>query len=267
MFLSLVVIFYMNNISVLIQTHNEEKNITDCIESAKLLTDTIIVVDMKSTDKTREIANSNRATVISFPFSRYVEPGRVFGMRQIKSDWVFILDADERMTEELANEIKETTHKTPFTYFKVPRKNMFGGVKWLQYGGWWPDEQMRLIKLSAFKSWPTEIHSTPYITGEMGYLKESFLHFFHGNLETMVQKTLVFEDIESQLLYEAKKPVSTSTFFRKFFGELWRRFFVKMGFLDGTVGIIESVYQAYSKTITYLLLYEKKNRRPLHPLP
>lgn len=83
----------------------------------------------------------------------------------------------------------------------------------------------------------------------------------------MVQKTLIFEDIESELLCKANKPVSTITFFRKFLGELFRRFFANSGFLDGKIGIIESVYQAYSKTITYLLLYEKKNRRPLHPLP
>ena len=257
----------MNKISILIQTHNEEKNIEDCIESSRLLSDTIVVIDMESTDQTREIAQKNNTIVVSFPYSQYVEPGRAFGLQQIKSDWVFILDADERMTQELSNEIKETIHETGHSYFKVPRKNMFGGVKWLQQGGWWPDEQMRLIKLSAFKAWPKEIHSTPRIAGEIGHLNEAFLHFFHGNMETMVQKTLIFEDIESHLLYEAKKPVSTSTFFRKFFGELWRRFFAKMGFLDGTVGIMESIYQAYSKTITYLLLYEKKNRRPLHPLP
>jgi hypothetical protein len=100
----------------------------------------------------------------------------------------------------------------------------------------------------------------------MGYLHESFLHLFHGNLETMVKKTLVFEDIESNLLFKANKSVTTVTFFRKFFGELIRRSVVRAGFLDGTIGIIESIYQAYSKTITYLLLYEKKNRRPLHPL-
>ena len=144
---------------------------------------------------------------------------------------------------------------------------MFGGKKWLQNGGWWPDEQMRLIKLSAFQEWPTQIHSTPIINGEMGYLHESFLHYFHGTIETMVQKTLVFEDIESELLFTAHKPVCVRTFFRKFFGELFRRLLQKRGFLDGQIGIIESVYQAYSKTITYLLLYEKKNRRPVQPLP
>ena len=256
----------MNNISVLIQTHNEEVKIIDCIASAKLLTDEIVIVDMESTDKTQEIAKSNGAVVVSFPYSRYVEPGRAFGIKQIKSDWVFILDADERMPQELANEIKKMISQTEYAYFKVPRKNMFGGKKWLQHGGWWPDEQIRLIKLSAFESWPTQIHSTPRIKGEMGKLNGAFLHYFHGNIEEMVKKTLTFEEIESELLFKAQKPVSTSTFFRKFFGELWRRLLWKAGFLDGTVGIMESVYQAYSKTITYLLLYEKKNRRPVHTL-
>ncbi|MCX6730809.1 MAG: glycosyltransferase family 2 protein [Candidatus Roizmanbacteria bacterium] len=256
----------MNKISILIQTHNEERHIKECIASAKLLSEEIIVVDMESSDRTREIAKDNGASVISFPFSHYVEPGRAFGIQQIKTDWVFILDADERITPELAEEIKKITPHTENTYFKVPRKNMFGGAKWLKHGGWWPDEQMRLIKLSAFESWPTQIHSTPYIKGEMGYLTNVFLHYFHGNVEAMVKKTLVFEDIESNLLFEANKPVTTLTFFRKFYGELGRRLIQRGGFLDGTVGIIESIYQAYSKTITYLLLYEKKNRRPIHPL-
>jgi len=170
------------------------------------------------------------------------------------------------MTEKLASEIKETIVETKKTYFKVPRKNMFRRKKWLKHGGWWPDEQIRLIKLSSFKSWPHEIHSTPQIDGEMGYLRNSFHHYFHGNLEEMVKKTLVFENIESDLLFHAQKQASVPTFFRKFFGELYRRLFHKQGYLDGKIGIMESVYQAYSKTITYLLLYEKKNRRSVHPI-
>ncbi|MFH0773094.1 MAG: glycosyltransferase family 2 protein [bacterium] len=256
----------MNTISVLIQTHNEEQHIEECIASAKFLSNNVVVVDMESTDKTREIAQKNGAVVATYPFSHYVEPGRSFGLQQIKSDWVFILDADERITPDLASEIKSAIQNTDNTHFKVPRKNMFGGKKWLKHGGWWPDEQIRLIKLSAFQSWPTNIHSTPHINGEMGYLNMAFLHFFHGNMDRMVQKTLVFEDIESNLLFAAHRPVSILTFFRKFFGELFRRLIQRGGFLDGTVGIIESIYQAYSKTITYLLLYEKKNRRPVHPL-
>lgn len=254
----------MKTITVLIETYNEEINIESCIKSAQFLTDNIIVIDMQSIDKTVEIAKKMSAQVISFDsHPLYVEPAREFGIKQIKTDWVMILDADERITKDLAGEIDLVIQSKEFTHYKIPRKNMFHGKKWLQYGDWWPDEQMRLIKISSFKSWPKAIHSTPNIEGKMGFLKEPLLHYFHGDLETMVDKTLIFEDIESDLLYKAHKSVSTSTFFRKFLGELYRRLFKNQGYRDGEIGIIESIYQAFSKTITYLFLYEKKNGRTL----
>lgn len=251
-------------ITILIQTHNEEKNIAECIASAKLLSQSLLVVDMESTDKTRSIAKDAGAELLTFPYSHYVEPARSFGISQIESDWIFILDADERMTDELALEVQRIISTTNHSYFKVPRKNIFGGKTWLKHGGWWPDHQMRLIKRSAFQEWPARIHATPVIDGSMGFLQEPFLHYFHGNIEQMVEKTLLFEDIESNLLFDANKDVSVPVFFRKFLGELWRRLIAGKGFLDGKIGIMECVYQAFSKTITYLLLYEKKNRRIVH---
>lgn len=253
-------------ITVVIHTHNEEKNIKECIQSAQLLTKDITVIDMESTDRTREIAKQNGVTIFTFPFKTYVEPAREIGIKKAKSDWVFILDADERMTPELAQEIKEkilpsTSNRLQATSYKVPRKNIFGRKKWLSHGGWWPDHQIRLILKKAFHTWPDRIHSSPQIEGSVGYLDKPFLHYFHGDIQNMVDKTTIYEQIESQLLYEAEKPVQTSTFFRKFLGELYRRLIKQQGYLDGTVGIIESMYQAYSKTITYLYLYEKKKSR------
>lgn len=246
------------NITILIHTHNEEKNIKECIESAGLLSDSIIVIDMESTDKTVDIAKKTGVTVKTFPFSHYVEPARAFGIHQATTDWVFILDADERITKELAEEINETIQAQHIeTHYKVPRKNIFGRKKWLKHGGWWPDHQMRFLNKNAFKEWPERIHSTPVIEGKIGYLQNPILHYFHGDIEQMVKKTMIFEDIESDLLFKAKRHVGTLTIFRKFFGELFRRLILKKGFMDGTIGIIESFYQAYSKTITYLFLYEK----------
>ncbi len=259
------------DITVLIHTHNEQENIKECITSARLLTSQVIVVDMKSTDNTVELAKAEDVKVVSFPFSYYVEPARTFGIETAETKWVFILDADERITPDLASELQKIMRSTPLipedtgseapTYYKVPRKNVFGRKKWLKHGGWWPDHQIRFINKLYFKSWPERIHSTPDIAGRMGYLDNPIIHFFHGDLEKMVKKTMVFEQIEAQLLLDAKRPVSTITFFRKFFGELYRRLIIKRGFLDGPIGIIESAYQAYSKTITYLYLYEKKNNR------
>lgn len=251
-----------SNITVIIHTFNEEKNIADCISSAKLLTDKIIVIDMESTDKTIEIINNFLPIklIFNFPKSNYVEPAREFGIKKAETNWVFILDADERISQELAKEIRSVV-KTNSTFFKVPRKNIFANIKWLKHGGWWPDHQIRLINKKYFVGWPKRIHSTPKIKGNFGYLKNPLIHYFHGDLNSMVKKTVVFEGIESDLLLKAKKTAGTSTFLRKYFAELYRRLIKNLGFIDGPFGIIEAIYQAFSKTITYLFLYEKQNKK------
>jgi len=257
------------NLTTVIFTHNEEKNIKDCIISARILTKNIIVIDSQSTDKTREVLRKEKIKFYSFPYQKYVEPAREFGIKKAKTNWVLILDADERVTETLSSEIKEKIKNKTFTFYYLPRKNIFI-KKWLKHGGWWPDYQIRLINKKYFLSWPRQIHSTPKIEGKGGYLNNPLLHFFHGNLEEMVKKTIVFEKIEADLLYLVSKKANVFIFFRKFFGELWRRFFKSFGFLDGNIGIIEAIYQAFSKTITYLFLYEKylstKKSRALHSL-
>jgi len=231
----------MNKITILIFTPENDENIKECTNSAKILTDNIINI---------------------YPNSLFVETVREIGIKAVKTDWVLILDVDERITKELTIEIKKiiSNENNKFTYFKIPRKNIFAKKKWLKYGGWWPDYQIRLINKNYFIKWPKRIHSTPLIKGSGGYLKNPILHYFHGDLEKMVEKTLIFEDIESDLLYKAGKNASILILFRKYFAELWRRMFKNLGFMDGTIGIIESIYQAFSKTITYLLLYEKNNK-------
>jgi glycosyltransferase involved in cell wall biosynthesis len=251
----------MEKITVVIYTHNEEKNIRDCLESAKLLTNEIILIDMESSDKTVEIAKKLNITTMNFPKSNYVEPAREFGIKQVKTDWLFILDADERATEELAKEIKGTIQISPLQYYKIPRKNIFANIKWLKHGGWWPDHQVRLINKNYFVNWPKRIHSTPNIKGDAGYLKNPIIHYFHGDLSGMVKKTAIFEDIESDLLFKADRKAGTAIFFRKYLAELYRRLIKNLGFLDGPFGIIESIYQAFSKTITYLFLYEKQSKK------
>lgn len=253
----------MKKITVIIYTHNEEKNICGCINSAKLLTDEIILVDMESIDKTVVTAKNLGVLVYNFPKSNYVEPAREFGIKKAKLDWILILDADERITEDLAKEIRQllTINSSLLTYFKIPRKNIFANIKWLKHGGWWPDYQTRLINKKYFISWPKRIHSTPIIKGNFGHLKNPLIHYFHGDLNNMVNKTIIFEDIESELLYQVGKKTNTKTFFRKFLAELFRRLIKNFGFLDGAIGIIESIYQAFSKTITYLFLYEKQGKK------
>lgn len=251
------------SLTVVITAYNEEKNITACIESAKLLCENIIVFDTQSTDNTVSLAKKMGVEVVTLPYGRIVEGVRKKSIELAPGPWVFLLDADERITRELANEIKEIIKNTKFSNFKIKRKNLFGQT-WLRHGNWWPDIiEGRLINKKFFVNWSTAIHSSPIIKGQSSTLNSPLRHYSQGNLTMMVNKTAIFEDIESDLLLKAGRNADTLTFFRKFIGELYRRLVRGLGFLDGQMGTIAAIYQAYSKTITYLMLYEKEKNRHL----
>src|SRR3989338_8920429 len=136
------------SITAVVHTYDEEKNVEDCLKSAQLLSSDIVLVDMGSTDKTVARAKKYTSQIYTFPHSFYVEPAREFGLQKAAGAWVFILDADERITPELAEEIRlkvegrngkeddemgsemnPTSHiKHPasqvphLTYYRVPRK-------------------------------------------------------------------------------------------------------------------------------------------------
>lgn len=246
-------------ISLVIHARNAQQQIEECINSAQLLTDSIVVVDAGSTDKTANIARSCGATVYPHAITEYVELARTFDVEKSPGPWIFIMDADERMTPELAQEVKETiSQNQTHSHYRIPRKNIFAQRRWLKHGGWWPDYVSgRLLYKPDFVTWPLEIHSKPIMKGSEGILRNPFLHYFHSNLENMVVSTSIYENIEAELLCKAGRSVTTLTVFRKYLGEFFRRFFVRFGYLDKTLGIIESIYQAYSKTITWILVYEK----------
>lgn len=247
-----------HDIAVVLTVFNEEHHMKACLENVQKLSNNIVVVDTESTDSSAQIARDMGYKVYSYKYERYVEPSRNFAISKVKADWFFIIDADERFSPELIQEIRETIATTDKTHFTITKKNIFAGIWPLKHGGWAGDSMIRLIKTSAFKNWPSAIHSTPEITGALGHLHALLDHHFHPGLSNMVEKTALYEDMESNLLFKADRPVSVPIFFRKFFGELYRRLIKWQGFLDGTPGIIESVYQAYSKTVTYLYLYEKR---------
>jgi glycosyltransferase involved in cell wall biosynthesis len=247
-----------SQVTVLIYTYNNQSHISDCIDSARLISDQIIVVDQNSQDGTEHIAQQKKVKLVRVPHHMYVEPVRMHGIAQVKEGWILILDADERITKDLAYEIRQKLSKGSATHYQIPRKNIFAYKTWMAHGGWYPDYQTRLIKRSSIRDWPVKIHSTPVIDGASGTLVSPMIHYFHGDLSSMVNKTVVYEEIESELLFNAKRAASTPIFFRKFLGELYRRLIKDAGWKDGTLGVIESMYQAYSKTVTYLFLYEKQ---------
>lgn len=246
----------MNELTIIIHSYSSS-GLLDCVKSALLVTKNICIIGEEKRANVKEFLSQYKIRVVPFPNQGIVEPVRNFGIKQANTTWVFLLDADEVITPELVFEIKKAIRDKSYGFYQIPRREILFHTFWLKYGGWYPNYQTRLIQRSKFVQWPAFIHSTPVIKGEKGKLQNPILHYSQNNISEMVHRTIVFESNEADLLFKAKRKTSVMIFFRKFFGELYRRLIKGLGFLDGTYGIIESIYQAFSKTITYLFLYEK----------
>lgn len=241
-------------ITGIIIAKNEEEMIKDCLLSLKFC-DEILVVDNGSNDNTANIAERNGANVLQVAtndFSRL----RNEGFKNVKSDWVLYVDADERVASKLAKEIKEAI-KNPgeFKAFKICRKNYYFGDKE------WPvsEKIVRLFKKANLKGWRGRLHESPKIEGMVGELKGNILHFSHRDLTQMMKKTIDWSDTEAELRFNSKHPkMSWWRFPRVMLSAFFNSYFKQGGYKAGTTGLIESIYQSYSIFITYAKLWEKQ---------
>jgi len=242
------------SISAIVVTKNNEDIIKNCLESISWV-DEIIIVDTGSTDKTIDIAKIFTPKVFSLKTGSFSE-WRNYGAEKSKNNWLFYLDSDEEVTEKLKGEIIKTITDSEYPAYAIPRKNILLG-KFLKHGGWWPDYVLRLMKKDCLKDWEGNLHEQPKIKGKVGKLEEPLIHTSHRNLTEMVEKTNEWSEVEARLLFESKHPKMTWwRFFSVAFKEIWFRGFRKLGFLDGPIGIIEVIYQAFSRMITYAKLWE-----------
>ena len=248
----------MTKISAIVLTKNSENLVADCLASINW-TDEIVVIDDNSSDKTREMARKAGGKV--FTFSGNFSEKRNFGAKKAIGDWLLYIDADERVTPLLRKEIQSAISHQPstinhFTAYAIPRRNIFLGHE-MRWGGWWPDFVLRLIKKEALLKWEGELHEQPKIIGKVGKLKKPLTHISHRSLTEMVDKTNDWSEVEARLLFDAGHPKMTWwRFLSVGVREVWDRGIKKMGFLDGTVGVIEIIYQTFSRMITYAKLWE-----------
>lgn len=250
----------MNELTIIIHSYSSS-GLLSCVKSALFVTKNICIIGEEKRIDVKKFLSKHKIQVVPFHNQGIVEPARNFGIKQADTTWVFLLDADEVITPELMLEIKKAIRDKSYGFYQIPRREILFHTYWLKYGGWYPNYQTRLIQRSKFIQWPSHIHSTPVIKGQKGKLNNPILHYSQNNISEMVNRTIVFESNEADLLYKAKRKTSVIIFFRKFLGELFRRLIKWQGFRDGTVGVIESIYQAFSKTITYIFLYEKQNQK------
>ncbi len=223
--------------------------------------DEVIVYSMEVDDvKLTAILKPYQTKVIKIKKPKIVEEIRQRQVQETKFNWVLILDYDEIVTSTLKQEILSllnSSHPAVGAY-AIPRHNYSLGYR-IRHGGWNDDYQVRLIKKDAFIDWPNIIHVVPKVKGKILKLKNPIKHYKDSSLEYIVAKTNRYSEAEAELFFEGGlKPVTSFTLLRKLNMEVFRRGILKLGILDGAIGIIQSIYQGFSVFITYAKLYEKQ---------
>lgn len=247
----------MNKISVTVITKNEEKNISDCLNSVKWA-DEIIVVDSESTDKTLEIAKQFTEKIFIRKWEGYV-PQKRYAISLASNEWVLSLDADERITTELKEEI---TNLDPgeFNGFKIRRKNFLMN-KEITSCGWEKDFQLRLMKKSKADLSDRLVHEKFIVEGKTGVLKNPMLHYTFSSFTKYFSKINHYTSLKSQELYQKKKHVNGWIIFSHTVSAFFTFFFIRGGFKDGVYGLIISLLHSVSTMMNYIKLWELQNKK------
>ncbi|MHB1605641.1 MAG: glycosyltransferase family 2 protein [Leptospirales bacterium] len=231
--------------TVCIITRNEEPNIGDCIDSLGDLPDEILVLDALSQDRTCEIARLKGAFVHQHPFDSFgVQKQRAVDLA--RNDWVFLLDADERMTKSLQNEIADLLAHPERVFrhsgYRVCRTNYFL-KKRIRHGGWEKDFLIRFFDRSKASFDGKIVHEEVRTDGRIGLLKGNLDHFPVRTIEEFVQKNLRYANMKAR----TKQPITTvSAIGLMLFSPplvFFRMYFLRLGFMDGLEGfVLASLY-------------------------
>ena len=242
-------------ISSIVITYNEELNIRECLESLRW-TEEIIVVDSESKDKTVEIASEFTGKIIQADSGTFGGKKNI-GMANASGDWILWIDADERITDELKKEILLITENIDedTEAFLINRKSFFIN-KFIRYSGWYPDYTLRLFKRSAgIKFDESKVHEKAIYTGKTKKLKNEILHYTDMDFEHYIDKMNTYTSLSAEDMKNKLKSASIfDIIFRPAF-TFFKMYFLKLGFLDGYMGLVLSTLSGIHVMAKYSKLH------------
>lgn len=243
----------MAKLSVVILTKNEEKNIADCIASVSWA-DELLVLDSFSDDGTVEIARSHGARVEERRFDNFPSL-RNAALDLISNDWVLFVDADERVTPELASEARQAIENDSPVGYWVPRKNLIFG-RWMRHTGWYPDYQLRLFRRDRGRyDEAREVHELVILDGEAGHLENPLIHYNYDTLAQFLYKQDFYTDYEAKTMFGQGVRVKWRNFVLQPLREFHRRYVSWEGYKDGLYGLLLSILMAYYNFMMYVRLW------------
>ncbi len=248
----------MLKISVTIIAGSEEDNIRECLESVRWA-DEIIVVNSYSKDRTAEIAREFTDRVFLHEWQGYAIQ-KQFALDQATSEWVLSLDADERVTPELRNEIQEIIHNgSAFDGFRIPRRNYFLG-KWIKHCGWYPGYQLRLFRREKTKMNHRLVHEGFDVNGSIGILHSDIIHYTHPTIHSTLGKINEYSSLQA-IEKSPRKKITTAGLIIHPFVAFFQMLILRGGILDGPHGIMVSMIHAITNALTTMKIWELQHKK------
>lgn len=239
-------------ISAVILTKNEEKNIVDCLDSLAFC-DEVIVIDDNSTDRTRDLARSKGAKILKRSLNSNFAAQRNFGLIQARGEWILFVDADERVPESLAQEIKEKIASENYQGYSLNRQDyMWGRV--LLYGETSHVSLVRLAKKNAGK-WVSKVHETWNIKKNVGRLKHSLIHNPHPTIKDFLTEINFYSTLRAEELHMQKAKVSLFQILAYPKAKFFQNYFLRRGFLDGSEGFVMAIMMSFHSFLVRGKLY------------
>lgn len=251
------------NISAVIITFNEEKNIERCILSVKDIVDEIVVVDSYSKDATKSICEKYQVNFIEHAFEGHIQQ-KNWAKDQAKFDFILSLDADEALNEKLKESVLAAKNDWQSDSYQMNRLTNYCG-KWIHHSGWYPDTKLRLFDRNK-GAWGGNNPHDKYIPekgSKIGFLKGDILHYSFYTREEHLKQIDKFSDIASKALFEKGKRSSRLKIIYKPIARFIKSFLLRRGFLDGKAGFDIARFSGYANYLKYtkLLNMQKSNAK------
>ncbi|BCA54240.1 Lipopolysaccharide core biosynthesis glycosyltransferase WaaE [Nitrospira sp. KM1] len=251
----------MATISALTITKNEESNISDCLASVRWTTERI-VIDAESRDRTPELARAAGAQVIVRPWPGFGAQ-KNFGISTASSEWILIVDADERVSPPLQDEIRRRIdgwRAGEPVAFEIPRKNFFYGA-WVRHAGVYPDYQLRLFRKGAALYNDVPVHENLIVEGPVGKLEHAFEHHTERTIQDHFKKFGLYTTLAAQEKGKTARRVRGRDLLFRPWVVFFKQYVLKQGFRDGIRGLLVCVFASMYTFVKYAKLWDALRSR------
>lgn len=246
-------------ISAIIITKNEADNIVDCLESVSWVNE-IIIIDSNSTDETVDICHRYTDKVFEMDWPGF-GPQKNRALEKATGDWIFSIDADERISSELQQEISAAIQSREFDAYLIPRKSSYCG-KFIKHGGWSPDYVLRLFRKESAKFSDDIVHEKIIGAGKTDKLTNPIIHYTFRDFEKILDTINRYSTSGATIRYDRGQNTSLLTAIIRGFWTFFRTYFLKLGFLDGAEGFMLAVSNAEGTYYKYLKLRLLQMNKP-----